>query len=192
TNGLRYVRLQKNVTDETWQKITNTMCQLSFGVVETNLSKAETNFLNKLRKSAISAEPCALRVYPNGSLAAHVLGYVGRRETTNHMTQIFGCDGIEKAFDDELRGASGWRVSASDRSGRELVSQREEDVPAQEGLNVKLTIDAMVQHIVESALANAMAKHSPQGITGIVMRPGTGEILALASLPSFDPNDLRA
>ena len=60
---------------------------------------------------------------------------------------------------------------------------------ARDGLNVVLTIDAAIQHIVETALADAMQKHTPASITGIVMRPRTGEILAMASLPNFDPNN---
>lgn len=191
TNGLNYVRLQKNVTDETWQKIRITMNQLDFGVDETKLSKANRAFLRSLRQYAVSAEPNQLRVYPNGMLAAHVLGFVGTQENTNHTSEMFGFDGVEKSFDDKLRGASGWRVTGSDSRGKELVALRDEDVQSQSGLNVVLTIDAAIQHIVETALTNALARHAPLGITGIVMRPRTGEILAMASLPNFDPNDLR-
>ncbi len=191
TNGLHYVRLQKNVTDETWQKIRTTMSQLNFGVDETKLSKDNRAFLRGLRQYAITAEPNQLRVYPNGMLAAHVLGFVGTTENTNHTSQMFGNDGVEKFFDDKLCGASGWRVTGSDSRGKELVPLRDEDVKSQNGLNVVLTIDAAIQHIVETALTNALAKHAPQNITGIVMRPRTGEILAMASVPSFDPNDFR-
>ncbi len=60
---------------------------------------------------------------------------------------------------------------------------QDEDVSAKNGLNVVLTIDAAVQHIMETALAEAVEKHAPASITGIVIRPRTGEILALASLP---------
>ena len=193
TNGLHYVRLQKNVADETWQKIQTVMRQLTFGVDEAKLSKANRTFLRGLRSSAVFTEPTddQLRVYPNGMLAAHVLGFVGTLENTNHTAELFGNGGIEKFFDDKLRGASGWRVTGSDSRKNELVALRDEDVQAQSGLSVVLTIDAAIQHIVESALTNAVAKHAPQSITGIVMRPRTGEILALASFPSFDPNDLR-
>ncbi len=65
----------------------------------------------------------------------------------------------------------------------------DEDVQARDGLNVVLTIDSVIQHIVETALADAMKKHTPISITGIVMRPRTGEILAMATLPNFDPNN---
>jgi len=191
TNGLHYVRLQKNVSDETWQKIQAAMSQLTFGVDEKKLSKTDRAFLRNLRQYAISAEPDQLRVYPNGPLAAHILGFVGVVENTNHAPDLVGYDGIEKFFDDKLRGASGWRVSGMDSRKNELVTQRDEDVKAQSGLNVVLTIDAAVQHILETALTNALARHAPESITGIVMRPRTGEILALASLPCYDPNNPR-
>ena len=192
TNGLHYVRLQRNVTDETWRKIKTAMSQLTFGVDEKKLSRAHRTFLRGLRSSAVFTEPMddQLRVYPNGMLAAHVLGFVGTLDNTNHTSELFGYDGVEKFFDDKLRGASGWRVTGTDRRKNELVAMRDEDVGAQSGLNVVLTIDAAIQHIVEGALTNALAKHRPQSITGLVMRPRTGEILALASFPSFDPNNL--
>jgi cell division protein FtsI/penicillin-binding protein 2 len=189
TNGLHYVRLQKNVTDETWQKVQAAMSRLTFSPDETKLSKSDRAFLRGLRQYAVSAEPDQLRVYPNDRLAAHVLGFVGTLENTNHTSEMSGNGGIEKFFNDKLSGASGWRVTGSDSRGKELVAMRDEDVQAQSGLNVVLTIDAAIQHIVENALTNAMEKHAPQSITGIVMRPRTGEILAMASLPDFDPND---
>jgi cell division protein FtsI/penicillin-binding protein 2 len=189
TNGLNYVRLQKNVSDETWQKIQTAMSQLSFGVDEKKLPKTEHKFLSDLRHYAIFPEPEQLREYPNGSLAAHVLGYVGMLENTNHTSEIFGCDGIESFFNNKLCGAPGWRVTAADSHKNELVTLRDEDVQAKNGLNVELTIDIAVQHIVEDALANAMKEHAPASITGIVMRPSTGEILAMATLPTFNPND---
>jgi cell division protein FtsI/penicillin-binding protein 2 len=70
-----------------------------------------------------------------------------------------------------------------------MVSRREQDVEARDGLSVVLTIDSVIQHIVETALAEAMEKHSPVSISGIVVRPRTGEILALATLPNYDPNN---
>jgi cell division protein FtsI (penicillin-binding protein 3) len=191
TNGLNYVRLQKNITDETWQKIQMTMNQLSFGVDETKLKKSDRAFLKSLRQYAISAEPDQVRVYQNGSLAAHVLGFTGTLENTNHTSEMFGCDGIEKFFNDKLSGASGWQVTGVDSKKNELAALQDEDVSAKNGLNVVLTIDAAVQHIMEEALANAVKDHAPQSITGIVMRPRTGEILAMASFPNFDPNDPR-
>ena len=192
TNGLHYVRLQKNVADEAWQKIQMTMSNLSFGVDERKLSKADRAFFRNLRQSAIFAETDQSRVYPNGPLAAHVLGYVGSDDVTLNgvnIPQLAGRDGIELVLNSALSGVAGWRVTETDWQKQELVALRDEDVQARDGLNVVLTLDAAIQHIVETALADAMQKHTPISITGIVMRPGTGEILALATLPDFDPNN---
>jgi cell division protein FtsI/penicillin-binding protein 2 len=191
TNGLYYVRLQKNVPDETWQKIQMTMTNLSFGADESKLSKTNRTFFRNLRQGAIFAEPDQMRVYPSGLLAAQVLGFVGADEVTlngTRVSQTAGRDGIELVLNSALSGVAGWRVTGTDRQKRELVALRDEDVPPRDGLNVVLTIDAAVQHIVETALAGAMQKHTPISITGIVLRPRTGEILALASFPGYDPN----
>ena len=66
---------------------------------------------------------------------------------------------------------------------------RQEDVEARPGLNAVLTIDMVLQHIVETELAETMKKHTPISASGIIVRPRTGEILALATLPDYDPND---
>jgi len=104
------------------------------------------------------------------------------------LLETSGKDGIERSFDAKLTGVRGWRLTETDRPGHEVVPLREQDVEPQDGLNVVLTIDSVVQHVVESALAEAMEKHSPIAILGLVVRPRTGEILALAALPNFDPN----
>ncbi|MGD0744092.1 MAG: penicillin-binding protein 2 [Verrucomicrobiota bacterium] len=192
TNGLYYVRLQKNVPDETWQKIQMAMTNLSFGVDESKLSKTNRAFFSNLRQSAIFAEASQLRVYPNGPLAAQVLGFVGSDEVKLNgagVSRISGRDGVELVLNSALSGVAGWRVTETDRQRRELVALRDEDVQARDGLNVVLTLDSAIQHIVETAMADAMQKHTPISITGIVMRPGTGEILAMATLPNFDPNN---
>ena len=100
-----------------------------------------------------------------------------------------GREGIEQSFDSKLRGVQGWRVTERDGNKREMVTFRDQNVEAQNGLNVVLTIDSVVQHILEAALAEGMEKHSPVSISGIVVRPRTGEILAMATLPTFDPNN---
>ena len=192
TNGLYYVRLQKNVPDETWQKIQMTMTNLSFGVDESKLSRTNRAFFRNLRQGAIFAEADQLRVYFNGPLAAHVLGFVGTDEVTlggTRVSQLSGRDGIELYLNSKLSGVAGWRVTETDRQKRELVALRDQDVQARDGLNVVLTLDSAIQHIVETALTDAMQKHTPISITGIVMRPRTGEILAMATLPDFDPNN---
>ncbi len=189
----RYVVLQRKVQLETWQKIQDAMKDLSFGVDEKKLSRSERGFLRDLRQKAIFTDPLddQLRVYPNQSLAAHVLGYVGMDEREingSRVIQTTGMDGIEKAFNTNLAGVCGWRVTETDRRRQELVALRDQNVEPRDGLNVVLTIDSFIQHIVESVLTEGMEKHSPNSISGIVIRPQTGEILAMATLPNFDPN----
>ena len=194
TNGLHYVRLAKNVSEESWQGITVAMTNLTFGLDEKKLSRSDRAFLRNLREHAIFAEPDQMRIYPNGSLASQVVGFSAIEEkkvSDRVVTEIIGRDGAELSLQKYLSGVAGWKVTETDRAQRELVALRDEDVHPRDGLNAVLTIDAAVQHILETALADALPKHTPKSITGIVMRPKTGEILAMASLPNYDPNQSR-
>ena len=190
----RYVVLKRKVQLETWQKIQAAMTNLSFGLDEKKLPRLERAFYRDLRRAAIYAERLddQLRVYPSHAMAAHALGFVGMDEREvdgKRLLETSGKDGLERAFDSKLAGVRGWRVTETDRPGRELVSLREQDVEPRNGFNLVLTLDSMVQHIVESALAEAMEKHSPVSVSGLVVRPSTGEILAMATLPNYDPNN---
>lgn len=192
TNAVQYVRLQLRVPVETWQKIQATMTNLSFGLDEKKLPKAEQASYKTLREKAIFAEDYPIRVYPNQTLAAHILGYSQTQDAEVNkktVSEIVGMDGIEKTMNEKLSGAPGWRITEIDGKGRELVSLREQDLGARDGLNVVLTIDSVIQNMLETALADAMEKHTPISAAGIVVRPRTGEILAMATLPNFNPNN---
>jgi cell division protein FtsI/penicillin-binding protein 2 len=191
TNNLHYVRLAKNISDDTWRQIVTAMTNLAFGVDEKNLPRSQKEFVRNLRQHAIFSEPDQMRVYPNGSLASQVIGFPAAEEAKvsgRLVSQISGRDGVELAMNKQLGGVAGWKVTETDRAQHELVALRDEDVHPRDGLNVVLTVDSVVQHIVETALADALQKHTPRSITGIVMRPKTGEILAMVSLPNYDPN----
>ncbi len=190
-----YVVLKRKVPLETWQKLQATMNNLSFGFDEKKLKSPERSFYANLRQKAIYTDPVEdqLRVYPNQSLAAHVLGFVGMEEREVNGARVLettGKEGIELTFNSKLEGVRGWRVTETDKRKREVVPMRQQDVEPRDGLNVVLTIDSVIQHIVETALAEGMEKHAPISISGLVVRPRTGEILAMATLPNFDPNHL--
>ncbi len=143
----RYVVLQHKVRDETWQKFQQAMSRLSFGVNENKLSGDQRAFFRNLRTHAIFTSPVddQLRVYPNGSLAAHVLGFVGTDELSvdgQAVSETSGQDGVELSLNSALSGVPGWRVTEMDRRRQELVSLRDQDVPPRDGYNVVLTIDA--------------------------------------------------
>jgi cell division protein FtsI (penicillin-binding protein 3) len=121
------------------------------------------------------------RHYPNGQLAAHVLGFVGMDEV--------GLAGIERSYNERIRGEGGKVTIETDAHGRPYGSL---EAQARRGETVVLTIDRLVQHKTEEALLAAVEKSRAKSGTAIVLDPHTGEILALASAPTFDPNDPRA
>ncbi|HEX7653909.1 MAG TPA: penicillin-binding protein 2 [Verrucomicrobiae bacterium] len=187
----QYAVLKRQVDEPAWQQIQSVLPMLPGYVDTRNWKKSDRQALTNLCVSAIGADSEQMRVCPNGSLAGQIIGFTAVRDTANHAPGLVGCDGIEKTFDTKLAGVDGWRVTEVDRRSRERASERDEDVQARDGLNVVLTIDAAIQHIVEPALADAMEKYTPKSVTGIVMRPRTGEILALVSMPNYDPNQSR-
>jgi cell division protein FtsI/penicillin-binding protein 2 len=182
TNISKFVVLRPKMPTETWEKIRQEMAAVSFGVDESKLKPGEQTFYRALRTKAIFATDDQMRRYPNQRLAGHVIGYVANDEEQT------GLDGIELTFNSKLSGIPGWRRTEMDKRQRELVAYRDEDVEPRDGLNVVLTLDAGLQNIVESELAKAMALHSPISASAVMVRPRTGAILAMATLPDFDPN----
>ena len=181
TNICKYVVLKRKVPLETWEKIHQTMTNLSLGVDESKLIKSDRAFCRTLRAAAIFTEEDQIRVYPGQRLASHVLGYVANDDVAS------GLSGIECSFNTKLTGVPGWRKTEVDWHQRELVPYRDQDVAPRDGLNVVLSLDAGLQNIVESGLAAGVEKHSPISASCIMIRPRTGEILAMATLPNFDP-----
>jgi cell division protein FtsI/penicillin-binding protein 2 len=118
------------------------------------------------------------RRYPNGQLAAHVLGFVG--------LDAKGLAGVEQVYDASLTGEEGKFTLNADGKRKAFES---EGLEARAGQTLVLTIDQRVQHIVESELAAAMERTQAKSAAAIVLEPRTGEVLALANAPSFDPND---
>jgi cell division protein FtsI/penicillin-binding protein 2 len=182
TNNSKYVVLQRKVPLETWERIRQSMANLSFGVDLSKLKARDRLFYQNVRTKAIFTEDDQIRVYPGQRLAAHVLGYVANDEEQT------GLSGIECSFNSKLAGVPGWRKTEMDKRQRELVAYRDQDVAPRDGLAAVLTLDAGLQNIVESELAEGMKAHSPISISCVMVRPRTGEILALATLPNFDPN----
>ncbi|MCW5932899.1 MAG: penicillin-binding protein 2 [Fimbriimonadia bacterium] len=126
--------------------------------------------------------------YPNGSLAAHALGYVNVEEKENEPIQLVARDGLQKKMDEMLAGKDGFVSGEKDPSGWIIPEAREQYTPPVNGTDVVTTLDLTVQSAVESALDKVMNKHRPKGAIAIVMDPTTGEVLALANRPTFTPN----
>jgi len=120
------------------------------------------------------------RFYPNNSFASHVLGYM----TYDDEAKM----GIELQFDKELRGTPGELQVMRDAAGYQLPQGETKYKPAKDGLDVVLTIDQQIQDYVEQALDKTEQEFKPKKVTVIVSDPHTGEILAMANRPQFNPN----
>jgi cell division protein FtsI (penicillin-binding protein 3) len=137
--------------------------------------------VKKLDITGISTVPTSKRLYPQGELASQVIGAVG--------TDNQGLTGLEHSENSVLGGANGEQDVVHDALGRPL--RMETVSPASIGEDVQTTIDAAIQDKTEQALDEAAQRYSAQGATAIVMNPNTGEVLAMANTPGFDPEDLQ-
>lgn len=124
------------------------------------------------------------RVYPYGNLASHVLGYVDEK--------CKGVSGVESVFDKELTGKDGGLSIRQNVLGKMVTVNEEETYQSSSGNNVILTINSAYQKILEKELKNGLDKFGGTSAIGIIMDPNTGEILALANNPTFDPNDISS
>ena len=153
-------------------------------VIKRDVSKATANTLRaKLRAGnlrGIYFERDATRVYPNGSMLCHVIGFT---DFDHH-----GIQGVEASMEDYLHGQDGYRFIEHNRAGQEIVPYRGQERAPRDGYQVHLTVDLGLQNIVENEIDAAMAQYSPQKATIILMRPQTGEIMAMANRPHFDLN----
>jgi cell division protein FtsI/penicillin-binding protein 2 len=192
-----YVVLKRQVSVEDWEKIQATLGAQYTNALATNavagkaLGPKARQELSAFWMRSITTEPDQLRVYPNHELASHIIGYTGlTTNTVNGTVQAFatGREGIEATFDEKLHGTRGWVRTEYDAKRREIYVFREQDVQSRPGLNVVLTIDARIQQIAEEELRRIMTDHNAQSASAIVLRPKTGEILAMANLPTFNPN----
>lgn len=149
-----------------------------FAWVARKVTPEIANRVRQLNLKGIYFQKEFKRFYPSGDLAAHVLGYVG--------TDDNGLGGLEAKFDDELHGEPGHELTAIDAKRHVLGSDESDPIP---GENLELTIDANIQYMAEQALDAQMAKVKAAHGTVVVQDPNTGQILALAVSPRFNPND---
>ncbi len=125
-------------------------------------------------------EDVPIRDYPKGVLGAHVIGYANYEGV--------GSAGVEQRMNTLMQGVPGLRISQKDGRRREIYGRRTVDIEAQSGADVYLTIDQQIQHFAEKALDHLSEKYHPKAAWAIVQNVRTGEILAMASLPTYNPN----
>ena len=153
--------------------------------VEEDVATAVREFKEEGGYTGIKLEADTKRYYPNGSLAAHVIGFVGTDNT--------GLGGIEAKYDKVLSGTNGYVMRSTTAAGTDMLYTSWEDYfDAVPGSDMVLTIDAGIQYYVEKHLAQAVEDYDIQnGAAAICMEVDTGAILAMASLGNFDLNDYQ-
>jgi cell division protein FtsI (penicillin-binding protein 3) len=152
----------------------------NFAWIARKLSPAEIARVRALNLKGVYTQKEFKRFYPNSQLAAQVLGYVG--------TDDNGLGGMERKFDRDLHGVPGRMLTALDARRHVLDSQERDPDPGQ---NLVLTIDENIQFMAERALDSALERTHALNGTVVVQDPYTGQILALAVRPTFNPNDFR-
>ena len=138
-------------------------------------------YINEKKISGIHLEPNSMRTYPFGSLAAQVIGFTNASNT--------GSEGIEAAYNSYLEGTAGKVITTKGNNEMDMPYSFEKYVSSKQGDSVVLTIDTTVQACLEKQMEAAIARYDVQnGAFGMVMNAKTGEILAMATLGSYDPN----
>ncbi|TMB99055.1 MAG: penicillin-binding protein 2 [Chloroflexi bacterium] len=143
-----------------------------------NLSFEKAEAVRKAGLDGVRLVSSSHRVYPEGNMAAQVLGFVGRDSS--------GLTGLEADLDSVLAGTKGSLTAERDGLGRDLAFGRREEVAPQPGADVVLTIDRYIQRLAEQELDRTVKENKASGGTIVVVQPKTGEILAMASRPTFD------
>jgi penicillin-binding protein 2 len=160
--------------------------------IATDLPETEVQSLKKNLPEGLTLRATYVRFYPQGQLAGHVVGYTGRTSGSNTKTlqnadllwpDSEGRDGLELTFDDQLRGKMGQFHLIFDKNGR--VTGQNIAVAPEPGYNVVTTLDMDMQRLAEKILQ----KRCKRGGALVVVDPHTGEVLAMASWPTFNPND---
>jgi cell division protein FtsI (penicillin-binding protein 3) len=173
TKDTRYVRLAMRRTPQVWKQIKDLRSALN---EKANAAGREAGVL-----AGVLADPSSKRVYPNGDLAAGTIGWVNAAGK--------GGGGLEQQLDKELAGKAG-KVRYAQSGGRQVPTAGSTEQPAVPGADVELTIDRDIQWAAQKAITEQVAKSKADRGYVIAMDTQTGEILAMANAPGFDPNDL--
>ncbi len=139
------------------------------------------NDIDELELAGVYMKPEAKRYYPNEKLASHVLGFAD--------LDGIGVAGIEKQYEDILEGTPGRMVLEQDPAGNPLPQAEFTYERPEPGRALFLTIDKEIQYFTERTLAQAADLYNAKAATAVIMRPSSGEVLAMANVPDFDPND---
>lgn len=190
-NGSTYLRIARNVPWKQAEKLrTAYKAEISASGKQSRSSPSEPDFGERV--GLIWLEKTMAREYPNGSLAAHVLGFVEVQETKEGLIKIEPKGGLEKTQNKLLSGTDGVVVGEVDGRGWIIPETRVKQVDPKHGQDVSITLDASIQTAVENSLRKLQSRHRPAASVAVVLDTRTGEILALASFPTYNPGNRKS
>ncbi|RSS52056.1 penicillin-binding protein 2 [Streptomyces sp. WAC01280] len=172
----RYTLLARKQTPQVWNQIKD--LKKVYGEKSRATGGTGVNLLG-----GVLSEPSTKRVYPNGELAAGILGYVNAEGK--------GAGGVESMLDPELAGKDG-KIRFTESGGRQVPTAGSQGTPAVPGSDIELTIDRDIQWAAQQAITEQVKKSKADRGYVVVQDTRTGEVLAMANAPGFDPNDLSA
>ena len=168
--------------DDVLAKLLKSMASVTIASkVDDEKAQKILKYITDNKVSGIRVDEDTQRIYPYNELLSHVLGFVG--------TDNQGLNGLEAYYDDELSGIPGKIVGSTDGRGRETPFTNEQYISPENGKDLVLTVDATIQSIVEKYLGKAVKENVAQYGTAVVIRPTTGEVLAMATMPTYNAND---
>ncbi|MFZ5968477.1 MAG: peptidoglycan D,D-transpeptidase FtsI family protein [Bacillota bacterium] len=179
--ALELAKILNKSEDEIKQKILDEKANLV--KVEKWIDTEKANLIRKGKFSGVWVVEDNKRYYPYGNFAAHILGH-----TTEDNR---GLTGVELEYDKYLSGLPGRMIRSTDARGTQLPYDSEKYYKPENGLNVVLTIDEVIQNHVEKAIDKALTETKAKRVMAIVMEPKTGDILAMAATPGYDPNNAK-
>ncbi len=151
-----------------------------FAWIERKMETKRAAAIKALKIKGVYFQKEYKRYYPRESMAANLLGFVGMDDK--------GLEGIEYFYDKIMKCDSGYAMYKGDVRGYEIPESNREEKPPEGGFDLVLSIDEVIQHIVEEEVGNVYRKYKAESAMGIVMDPHTGEILAMANFPSYNLN----
>jgi stage V sporulation protein D (sporulation-specific penicillin-binding protein) len=158
--------------------------ETSFEYVARKIDPEKSKAVRALKLDGVYLVEESDRFYPNGTLLSHVIGFAGIDNQ--------GLEGLELVYDEELRGSMGRVLGETDAYNREIPGGEKQYLPSKDGHNLTLSIDEVLQHIVEREIDRLIEETKAKGAIVVLADPNTGELLALASRPTFDSNNPTA
>lgn len=177
---------EKEILERLQEGIEEGKFQVEFGKEGKNLSQQVMEEINELQLPGINFMEDSIRYYPNGMFASHIIGFASPDEDTGIVS---GVTGLEKEKNKLLSGTDGFIRYHRDKYNKKLLDSNEVVQHPEDGHDIYLTIDQKIQTILEDVLSQVDEKYNPSRITAVVMHAKTGEILAMGSRPSFNPNN---